>query len=249
MKTRTKKLKKVLAILSKPPKARKINLLVKRPVELNITREISDKRTLYLLEKMREVKKEVRMEFSALVKNLEEKVLNKEELTSTLSEKEKEIRKELEKLDVRGAEKETEVNAKLEELRIDMLRLHEISTNRGGGMNRQINVGGNVMSDRYTDINLVAGSGVTISTADDNMEKNVDVTISAQVSGGILAATGTIDDSNVDFTFASLPSVLIINGATYQQTGGAITWSWTAGTLTATLSSPVGSGGSIFGLS
>lgn len=67
-------------------------------------------------------------------------------------------------------------------------------------------------------------------------------------SFSILAATGTIDDSNLDFTFASLPIVLVINGGVYQQTGGAITWSWNAGLLTATLSSPVGSGGSIFGL-
>lgn len=63
----------------------------------------------------------------------------------------------------------------------------------------------------------------------------------------ILNATGTIDDSNTAFTFTRQPSELVINGASYQQTGGAITWTWAAGTFTATLSSPVGIGGSIYG--
>ena len=64
----------------------------------------------------------------------------------------------------------------------------------------------------------------------------------------ILAATGTIDDSNKAFTFTAEPVTLVINGAEYQQTGGAITWTWTSGTKTATLSAPCGVGGSIFGL-
>ncbi len=70
-------------------------------------------------------------------------------------------------------------------------------------------------------------------------------------SGGsflVLAATGTIDDSNTAFTFLQLPTVIVMNGGMYQQTGGIITWTWDAGTLTATLSSPVGTGGSIFGI-
>ncbi len=62
----------------------------------------------------------------------------------------------------------------------------------------------------------------------------------------IIPVTGTIDDSNVTFTSATLPTLLNINGSFYQQTGGAITWS-RAGT-TITLSGPVGLGGSIFGI-
>jgi len=64
----------------------------------------------------------------------------------------------------------------------------------------------------------------------------------------LLATASTIDDSNTAFVFPSLPALLVINGAEYQQTGGSITWSWTAGTKTASLSSPVGLGGSIFGM-
>lgn len=66
--------------------------------------------------------------------------------------------------------------------------------------------------------------------------------------GGVsnITITGTINDSNVTFTSASQPTYLVINGATYSSTGGAITWTYVAGTIT--LSSPVGIGGSIFGL-
>lgn len=62
----------------------------------------------------------------------------------------------------------------------------------------------------------------------------------------IITVTGTIDDSNATFTMTSKPTLVNINGAFYQSTGGAITWSYSGGTLT--LSSPVGTGGQIYGL-
>jgi hypothetical protein len=71
---------------------------------------------------------------------------------------------------------------------------------------------------------------------------------SATLANSILTATGTIDDSNVAFVFTRKPSVIIHNGIAIIETGGSITWSWNAGASTATLSSPVGTGGSIFGL-
>lgn len=68
------------------------------------------------------------------------------------------------------------------------------------------------------------------------------------MSGGgisILTATGTVDDSNVDFVFASEPTVVVVNGAVYRKNRG---WTWTLGTLTVTLASPAGSGGDVYGL-
>lgn len=59
----------------------------------------------------------------------------------------------------------------------------------------------------------------------------------------ILAATGTVDDSNTDFTFASEPTVIVVNGLIYRKDAG---WSWSD--PTATLASPVGTGGDIYGL-
>lgn len=61
----------------------------------------------------------------------------------------------------------------------------------------------------------------------------------------VLTATGTVDNSNVDFTFTSKPTLIVVNGAIYRENVG---WTWTAGTLTATLSSPVGTDGDIYAL-
>ncbi len=71
---------------------------------------------------------------------------------------------------------------------------------------------------------------------------------STSSSGGIsvIAVTGTINDVNVTFASASEPTLLNINGAFYNTTGGAITWSYVVGVIT--ISSPVGTGGSIFGI-
>lgn len=64
------------------------------------------------------------------------------------------------------------------------------------------------------------------------------------VSGSILPVTGIINDINVTFSVASTPSEVVINGSSYIGTGGAITWTYVGTTLT--LSSPVGTGGSIY---
>lgn len=63
---------------------------------------------------------------------------------------------------------------------------------------------------------------------------------------GIITISGTIDDSNVTFTSTSEPDILVINGGSYRPTGGAYTWSYSAGTIT--LSSAVGTGGNIYGM-
>lgn len=87
---------------------------------------------------------------------------------------------------------------------------------------------------------VVAGTGISVNSTDP-----ANPIVSATGGFTILAATGTINDSNLVFTFISAPTFLIINAGFYQKTGGSITWS---GTTTVTLSSAVGVGGSIFGL-
>lgn len=90
---------------------------------------------------------------------------------------------------------------------------------------------------------VAAGTNVTITTNSSGQK-----VISASGGGGGLTeivVSGIRDDSNVTFTALSEPSYLVINGAWYKPTGGAITWSYLAGTIT--LSSPVGTGGAIWG--
>lgn len=55
--------------------------------------------------------------------------------------------------------------------------------------------------------------------------------------------TGDIDDSNLDFVFSDEPLLLVINAGIYKKDSG-----WTFSGVTATLSFPVGTGGTIFGI-
>lgn len=91
-------------------------------------------------------------------------------------------------------------------------------------------------------INLIAGSGITLTYANANGRNDITVSASTQPLS-ILAATGTVDDSNKTFTFASTPSVVVVNGAAYRHGHGV-----TISTTTATLDNPVGSGGDIYAI-
>lgn len=100
-------------------------------------------------------------------------------------------------------------------------------------------IGGGGSSQVYHDSTL-SGNGTQSSP--------LSVVASGGSSGGILPVTisGTIDDSNTTFTAPNDFTFLVMNGGVYKKTGGAITWTYTAGTVE--VSSPVGTGGSIFGL-
>lgn len=91
-------------------------------------------------------------------------------------------------------------------------------------------------------VNLIAGSGVTLSYA--RTHGRNDITISA--SGGafsVLTATGDVNDSNVVFTFASEPTLVVVNGVAYRHGKGV-----TIATTTATLDNPPGNSGDVYGL-
>lgn len=85
---------------------------------------------------------------------------------------------------------------------------------------------------------VAAGTNVTISNV------NGVKTISSTGSGlSVLAATGTIDDSNTVFTFASAPTLVVVNGAMYRHGSGV-----SIVATTATLDNPVGTGGDVYAL-
>jgi hypothetical protein len=85
---------------------------------------------------------------------------------------------------------------------------------------------------------VVAGSGVTFST-----DANGNKVINAGGGLSVLAATGTINDTNTAFTFASSPTFVVVNGAFYRDGSGC-----TIAGVNVTLDNPIGTGGSIFGL-
>lgn len=115
----------------------------------------------------------------------------------------------------------------------------------GGSRGIQLYVDG-VKEGQVNMVNLIAGTNVTLTYARASGRNDVTIDASGGGSMTVLAATGTINDSNMSFDFASAPTLILINGIAYRSTGGAITWSY-AGT-TATLSQPVGSGGDIYAL-
>lgn len=64
-------------------------------------------------------------------------------------------------------------------------RISAIANTHGGNANRNIAIGGNTsVLSRYTDINLKAGTNVTLSYAHNDTTKYTDLTISASGSGG-----------------------------------------------------------------
>lgn len=134
----------------------------------------------------------------------------------------------------------------LEDIKKDITELKARPAGRIGGSKGVMLYVNGAKKGNAQYINLIPGTGVSFTYSYANGRN--DITINAQASSAILTATGTINDSNLDFVFTQEPSYLVINGASARKTGGAITWSWTAGTLTATLSSPVGSGGDIWGV-
>lgn len=65
----------------------------------------------------------------------------------------------------------------------------------------------------------------------------------------VLVATGTVDDSNTNFDFASVPTLVVINGLTYRNGstyGGVPVWTIVGTTVTTAF--PVGTGGDIYAL-
>jgi hypothetical protein len=89
-----------------------------------------------------------------------------------------------------------------------------------------------------------ADATVTLPFKIDSVTGRLLVATTGSSSVSILVATGTVDDSNVTFTFASTPHIVVVNGMSYVNGHGV-----TIVTTTATLDSPAGTGGYIYGIS
>ena len=88
---------------------------------------------------------------------------------------------------------------KIDSLRMDMFsRLSRVG---GGNANRQIFIGGADPLTRYTDINLKAGSGITLSYANNDATKKVDITF---VSSGGAGTTRSVTNTAVSSMVGSV---------------------------------------------
>ncbi len=106
----------------------------------------------------------------------------------------------------------------IEITRKDLTKWINVLPRGGGNANRQINVKSSVMSAKYTDINFVQGTNVTLSTADDNTNKRVNITIAASGgAGGNPAGSDTEIQINNNGNFGAGP------GLTFNQNTSVLT--------------------------
>lgn len=97
------------------------------------------------------------------------------------------------KLEKKTDEEVTDLKDELDKTRLNLLA--KLAEKGGGNMNRQILVGGNPSTlGKYTDINLKAGSNVTITYSSNDTTKRTDITISS--SGGGSSVAGTVRSIN-----------------------------------------------------
>lgn len=95
-----------------------------------------------------------------------------------------------------------------------------------------------VKKGRAQTVNFVPGPGTTLTYAYANGRNDITITATGTGSFSILPITGgTINDSNKVFTFASTPTLVVVNGTAYRHGHGV-----TIATTTATLDDAPGAG-------
>lgn len=110
-------------------------------------------------------------------------------------------------------DREDEIKAletKLNVTRVDLL--NRISEKGGGNMNRQMFIGGVDPLTKYTDMNLKAGTNVTITYTNNNTTKKTDVTFSASGTGGSSRSVQSISANQVLDSAAGTDYVYICTG-------------------------------------
>lgn len=101
-------------------------------------------------------------------------------------------------------------------LRAELLTL--INNIGGGNMNRQIKVGGTDVLTKYTDINLVAGTGITLTTAVDETDKNVDITITSTADLSVTLADVSANSTDTAKSLYTLTNNVDVE---FEDAGGA----------------------------
>lgn len=129
----------------------------------------------------------------------------------------------------------------LEGIEENIKQLQIRPTGRGGGKGFTLYTGGTKRLLTAQTLNIVGGAGITISYAYASGRNDITITATGSASLTPITVTGTINDSNVTFTAASTPNLVMVNGAAYRS-GHGVTIVGTA----ITLDNPVGTGGDIY---
>lgn len=141
---------------------------------------------------------------------------------SFLNEKYKKARREIEELvsditESNSKDKE-DVLAQVNDLKKELEKDIQLLKNRpigGGSMNRQIFINGADPLIRYTDLNLKAGSNVSITYQNNDVTKKVDVTFSSSGGGGgggIVRSVNTVATNTAAGTFSGTDYVYLASG-------------------------------------
>lgn len=90
----------------------------------------------------------------------------------------------LEPLEKKISNIKEELQESIRKEKLDILQRMAYGDGKGGGnANRQIRIGGTDALTKYTDINFVAGAGITLATANDETNRRVNITITGAVNG------------------------------------------------------------------
>lgn len=112
-------------------------------------------------------------------------------------------------------------------------RIERFSEFAVGAPNRSIYINGAIISGRYSDVNLIPGSGITITEVDNETTHQADTTFTATGGAGIavLVPAGTVNGINTSFVFVSAPSVIVLdNGNVMNKVSSDGTVNWTGTT-------------------
>jgi hypothetical protein len=126
-----------------------------------------------------------------------------------------------ERLDKKAIKGIEEIEAKVERISL------RPATVAGGAKGIGLYIGGAKKLLTAQSINLIAGTGITISYAHTSGRNDITITATGTASLTPITVTGDIDGVNTSYTAASAPSLVIINGASYRD-GKGVTISGTS---------------------
>lgn len=192
-----------------------------------------------LKEELVKIKSSELLDVETLTKQIKDAKSASERIDTTIRNLVEEVNTKSTKEEAKG------ISESLEKMRTELLT--HMSRLGGGSANRQFFVGGADPLTKYTDINFKAGSNVTLTYANNNTTKKVDITIASTGGGGggtvrsinsIAVDTSAGDASGTDYVYLcgatltlTLPtSVANTNLYTVKNTGaGTITIVTTGG--------------------